>query len=417
MGLNISQSFLLSLVLVCLGVYITPDWTEGFIAMDCSGSISARRGPTLTASGLLEPMYVQLRPTISQLPCNLTLERSGPLSGYLKQSGNCQGFIGSVILFDDDGDRRQAAEIALPNKITWRAEMENVSRALLTVYNDVLPHELLQDVEWVVDDAILYYPKVTAVNASVIDEPDHQTPAAASLVRYDRNVLQQDESAFWENHTLRDVSRKFNLSCYHSAPFSKIWIVGTSESRALFKNICSAIFKTAPLLEKTTMNAQCGDIHFVNTCQWGCGCDFTNLFESIPDLPGQLISVSCGLHFEYLKNSSYIETTMRGLSDWALRLKQNQSRVQFRVSNAVNPFKTFPKKLAIARNNFKYRMFRDVARSTLLGSDVHVMDAFRVTEPIFDLSSDHVHFHPWVYGELARMFLRSLCNVYLDGHP
>ena len=163
------------------------------------------------------------------------------------------------------------------------------------------------------------------------------------------------------------------------------------------------------------MNGQCGDIYFVNTCQWGCGCDFTPFFGSESDLSGHLISASCGLHSEYLKGSSYLQTSLRGLSDYAQHLKINQTKVQFRVSNAVNPFKTIPEKLAVARNNFRYQMFRDVALSTLLDSDVHVMDAFRVTEPVFDLSEDHVHFPPWVYGELGRLFFNSLCDV--DNHP
>jgi hypothetical protein len=102
---------------------------------------------------------------------------------------------------------------------------------------------------------------------------------------------------------------------------------------------------------------------------------------------------------------------MRILSDWAVRLEKNQTKVQFRASNAVNPFKTIPEKYVIARNNFRYQMFRDVALSTLLASDVHVIDAFRATEPVFDLSEDHVHFPPWVYGELARIFFKSLCDM------
>jgi hypothetical protein len=89
------------------------------------------------------------------------------------------------------------------------------------------------------------------------------------------------------------------------------------------------------------------------------------------------------------------------LRDCAQHRKTNQTKVPFRASNAVNAFKTIPEKYRIARNNFRYQNFRDIALSTLLGSDVHVIDAFRVTEPAFDLSEDRVHFPPWVYGELA----------------
>jgi hypothetical protein len=292
--------------------------------------------------------------------------------------------------------------------------MEKANEALLTLYSDVLPHELLTEAEWVKDDAVVYYPKITAVNASVIDDAGHQKQVAGSMVWEDKDALQDDESVLWENHTLQGLSREFDLSCYHSAHFRKIWIVGTSESRRLFDHICSAISNTstdvAPLDKKTTYS-QCGNVYFVNMCQWYCGCDFTPFLNSQPDLSEQLVSVSCGLHGEFLKDSTYWEKTGHGLNDWAVRLKKNQTKLQFRVSNAVNPFKTIPEKIRIARNNFRYQNFRDIALSNLLGSDVHVIDAFRVTEPVFDLSEDHVHFPAWVYGELARMFFKSLCDM------
>ena len=43
---------------------------------------------------------------------------------------------------------------------------------MLTLYSDVLPHELLTYAEWVKGDAIVYYP--TAVDMSLIDEAGHQ---------------------------------------------------------------------------------------------------------------------------------------------------------------------------------------------------------------------------------------------------
>lgn len=100
-----------------------------------------------------------------------------------------------MILIDVEGNR-QAAEIVLPNKLTWRASMEKVDKALLTPYTDVLPHELLGEVEWVKDDSILYHPKVTAVNASVIDKAGHQTYSAG------KDALQQDQSILWENRRM-----------------------------------------------------------------------------------------------------------------------------------------------------------------------------------------------------------------------
>jgi len=385
------------LILTAVGVHFNP-FSRALKHFEDHASLRPR--PDILSSNLHEPLYIQLRPTISHLPCNLTLERSGHLSGVLEHIGNCQGFIGSVILMDVEGNR-QAAEIVLPNKVTWRAPMEKVDKALLTIYSEVLPHELLREADWVKDDAVLYHPTVTVVNASVIDEAGHQMRVSANA----------NESVLWGKHALQGISREFDLSCYRSAQFRKIWIVGTSESRRLFDHICSAISNTQSVLNKTIMHGQCGNVYFVNTCQWYCGCDFTPFFDSQPDLAGQLISASCGLHPEYLKDSTYWGKTLQGLSNWALHLKTNQTRVQFRVPNAVNPFKTIPEKYVIARNNFKYQMIRDVAVSTFLTSDVHVMDAFRVTEAVFDLSEDHVHFPSWVYSELARIFFRSLCDM------
>lgn len=400
---------LLHLLLVCIGMYFITVWKEGSISIEHSDYRAfVQPGSAFISPTLLEPAYIQLWPTISHLPCNLTLKQTGPLSGFLEHSGNCQGFIASVILINGESDHRQAAEIVKPNKVTWRAPMEKITQALLTLYANVLPDELLQEVEWVKDDTTLYHPNIAALNVSVID----QIQLAASMAKDDTNGMQRGDPILWEKHTLRGLSRDFNLSCYHAAQFKKIWIVGTSESRRLFDHICSAIFSTTSILEKTAMTSQCGNIHYVNTCQWDCGCNFTTFFDSLEsDRSGQFISASCGLHSEYLKGSSYLQVSLRELSDRAQRLKLNQTKVQFRVSNAVNPFKTVPQKLAIARNNFRYQMYRDTALSTLMASDVHVMDAFRISEPIFDLSEDHVHFPPWVYGELARTFLTSLCDV------
>jgi len=67
----------------------------------------------------------------------------------------------------------QAAETTLPNKVKWHTSKEKVNGALLTLYSDVLPHELLTYAEWVKGDAIVYYP--TAVDMSLIDEAGHQT--------------------------------------------------------------------------------------------------------------------------------------------------------------------------------------------------------------------------------------------------
>ena len=370
-----------------------------------------------TASHSVEltgPVYIQLRPTQSHQPCNLTLRQSGLLEGFLEQSGNCQGFIGSVILIDTENNQRQAANVAQPQYLTWRTAMKKIDVALLTIYSNVLPHELLGEAKWVLDDAVLYSPTVKAVKATVIDERKRQAHVAPTIV-FKQDMLPHDGvSPVWGNRIILDLPREIDL-CYHSASYRKIWIVGTSESRRLFDHVCAAISSKSLTgitpLDKRTTHSRCKNMYFVNTCQWGCGCDFSPFFKSEPDLTRQFVSLSCGLHGEYLEGSHHLQTALYGVREWAQRLEGNQTKIQFRVSNAVNPFKTAPEKLTIARNNFRYQMFRDVVLSSLRGSQIHVMDAFRATEAVFDLSEDHVHFPPWVYGELARIFLNSFCFV------
>ena len=384
--------------------------------ISCNGIATERTGQEsgTTASNSVEltgPAYIQLRPTQSHQPCNLTFRQSGLFEGFLEQSGNCQGFIGSVILIDTENNQRQAANVAQPPYLTWRAAMKKIDVAQLILYSNVLPHELLEEATWVLDDAVLYSPTIKAVKATVIDEGKRPAHVAVS----EQDMLPHDGVfSLWGNRTILDLPKEIDLSCYHSASYRKIWIIGTSESRRLFDHVCAAISSNPAdiaALDKRTTHSQCKNVYFVNTCQWGCGCDFRPFFESEADLTGQFVSLSCGLHGEYLEGSHHLQTALYGVREWAQRLEGNQTQIQFRVSNAVNPFKTVPKKLTIARNNFRYQMFRDLVLSSFRGSQVHVMDAFRATEAVFDLSEDHVHFPPWVYGELARIFLYSFCFI------
>ena len=51
-----------------------------------------------------------------------------------------------------------------------------------------------------------------------------------------------------------------------------------------------------------------------------------------------------------------------------------------------------------------------MALSVLAPANIPVLDVFEMTEAVFDLSADHVHYHRWVIGEIARVFLESLCH-------
>jgi hypothetical protein len=200
--------------------------------------------------------------------------------------------------------------------------------------------------------------------------------------------------------------------------YDKIWIVGTSESRNLFDQLCAAISKPGggdipSPLDKKVMYSQCGSFYFVNMCQWGCGCNFIpELLRMEQDLSNQLISVSCGLHSEVLEDWSFYEKSFLDLRDWATRLQVNGTRIQYRTANAVNFLKTIPESNKFVRNNFRYNMFRNKAMRVFHPYDsVDVLDAFAVTEAIFDLSVDHVHFQAWVYRALSDLFLERLCGI------
>ena len=203
----------------------------------------------------------------------------------------------------------------------------------------------------------------------------------------------------------------------------KVWIVGTSETRHLFEHLCFAI-QNATMLERLSMNttfSQCQNFYFVSMCYEGgqCGCDFIpillNNYES--DLSNQFVSATCGLHGEYLQGAEFWESQFLQMKDWAAVLNKNNSMFQFRTTNAVNPFKTIPSKLTIARNNVRTRSFRDMALSTLVPANIPVLDVFEMTEAVYDQSGDHLHFPEWTYGEITRVFLESLCHEGLFTMP
>ena len=368
----------------------------------------------------LEPFCISLEPTQSNVSCNIILKLTSSLSGYLEGEGNCHGFVGTVILIHGQ-DNRQLAHLSPPNQILWAHEMEGIERALVTVYENVLHHELLDAAHWVESPDVEYIPNITLRTASVIQAADFTENSLDNLPTNDEKAGIDPFSSFnqiWASKTFGNWSRDLDLSCVTgpNAKYKKVWIVGTSESRHLFEHICFAIENTTGFkpLDKGDAFSQCHNFYYVSMCSEGgqCGCDFIptllNNYES--DLSHQFVSATCGLHQEYLQGAEWWETKFLQMKDWAAVLNKNNSMFQFRTTNAVNPFKAVPPKLTIARNNVRTRSFRDMALSTLGLASIPVLDAFEMTEAVFDQSADHVHYPEWIYAEIARVFLESLCH-------
>lgn len=397
--------------------------------------------PSRCKADAIVPAYIILHPT-SNITCTITIYQTSPFSGYFHSVGGCRGFVGTVILIAGRSPNsqntkweRQLANITPPANITWDIAMDKIERAALTIYHDILPEEILGPSVrgWIWDDSITYAPNITLVNVSVVPDsemrPESLDPNYALTTRESENC---GKGFIWKDGNLLREGRNYTerhyyaLKCFNSSPYKKFWIVGTSESRMIFQQMCIALGKTIntrlgngtrvqneaiPPIDKRTMYANCGNINFVNMCQFGCGCKFLpHLNEIEPDLSGHWISASCGLHDEYLDGADEFISSFRELETWGRLMKPNNSHIQYRIVNAVNPHKTRPGKFKIARNNLKYSMLRNVA-CDILGSSPYlsVIDLFKITEPIYDLSRDAVHYYDWVYRELALSVMESLC--------
>ena len=90
--------------------------------------------------------------------------------------------------------------------------MEGIERALVTVYENVLHHELLDAAHWVVD----YAPNITLRNASVIQAADFAENSLGNLSISDDKAAIDPLSSFnqiWANKTFGNWSRDLDLSC------------------------------------------------------------------------------------------------------------------------------------------------------------------------------------------------------------
>ena len=163
----------------------------------------------------LEPFCISLEPTHSYVSCNIILKLTSSLSGYLEGEGNCHGFVGTVILINGQDDR-QLAHLSPPNQILWAHEMEGIERALVTVYENVLHHELLDAAHWVESPDVEYIPNITLRTASVIQAADFTENSLDNLPTNDEKAGIDPFSSFnqiWASKTFGNWSRDLDLSC------------------------------------------------------------------------------------------------------------------------------------------------------------------------------------------------------------
>lgn len=107
-------------------------------------------------------------------------------------------------------------------------------------------------------------------------------------------------------------------------------------------------------------------------------------------------------------NQDKWRSLFQNLSDWAVNYSIRTGNVfQFRTSNAINPLKTRPSHLTLARNNVRSKLWAHLALQAFSRRNIAIFDVYRFTETIFWKSSDHVHFFSdrgEVYLSLARLF-------------
>jgi hypothetical protein len=206
--------------------------------------------------------------------------------------------------------------------------------------------------------------------------------------------------------------------------YTRLVLLGTSETRALFAKLCG-LHGYSVNVNKTTKQEHCGEIEFYNMCAFSyCGCNFKQVLDKI--LFGNesaIISASCGLHKEHLMNHDKWRDLFQDLANWAANFSLHSGHVfQFRTSNAINPSKTKPSHLILARNNVRSKFWAQLALQAFSERNVAIFDTYRFTETVFWKTSDHVHFHAdggEVYLSLAKLFDNVIpFNRHMSGmHP
>lgn len=232
-------------------------------------------------------------------------------------------------------------------------------------------------------------------------------------------VGNQDTDEFaWRGNNLL-LSEKFMSEVQKNASrgantaneYTNLVLLGTSETRALFAKLCQ-IHGHPVLVNKTTARENCGNVTFYNMCTYyHCGCDFKGALENALVVNGStIVSASCGLHGEYLLSEDRWRSLFENLAGWSANYSaQTGNLFQFRTSNAINPAKTRPSHLVLARNNVRSKFWAHLALEAFSQRNIAIFDVYRFTEPIFWRSSDHVHFHAnggEIYSSLARIFAK-----------
>lgn len=193
--------------------------------------------------------------------------------------------------------------------------------------------------------------------------------------------------------------------------YSRLVLIGTSETRRLFGEMCRVQQLTPDRkLEPKTTFAECGPIKFVSNV----GCSFTDAIDKM-NLTSRstFISASCGLHGEYLDNINHWNMTLTSIKDWALAYQQRtKNAFQFRTSNAVNPLNTKPPHLALARNNIRSQKWSDMCQQVFGRDNISIFDVYLFTKTIFWTATDHVHYNTLVYSGLAQLLKQSIPVVF-----
>lgn len=208
-----------------------------------------------------------------------------------------------------------------------------------------------------------------------------------------------DEFA-WKNNYLiasdrfRETVKQNATRRVRGQGYTRLVLLGTSETRTLFRQMCE-MYEHPVLLNKTTVRVECGRITFFNMCSIGCSCDFKLAMETLQlDSGNAIISASCGLHEEYMSDIATWAQTFETMTEWASQYSTETGHLfQFRTANAINPMKTIPSHLTFARNNLRSKHWAQLALEVFFRKNIAILDVYRLTEPIFWKSSDHVHYH------------------------
>eukprot|EP00013_Stygamoeba_regulata_P013596 CAMPEP_0177677038 /NCGR_PEP_ID=MMETSP0447-20121125/28154_1 /TAXON_ID=0 /ORGANISM="Stygamoeba regulata, Strain BSH-02190019" /LENGTH=557 /DNA_ID=CAMNT_0019185731 /DNA_START=24 /DNA_END=1694 /DNA_ORIENTATION=+ len=208
--------------------------------------------------------------------------------------------------------------------------------------------------------------------------------------------------------------------------YDRIFLVGTSETRRLFGQLCTRFAHRVVDLYKDTSRSSCGPFEFVTLCggpelfvKAGCHSECSNLKHTVdvihrsskPLTERDLVVYHCGLH-EYQISLSERRDQYRALRDIFFS-SDVPSEWLLRTTNAVNPrLATGPSQCpdsnvhereAVLRNNVRLAA-HSAAMDEVIPTE-NLIDVYHLTAAIWSLSQDHVHYPYWVYDALAQVHL------------